>query len=154
VFAQYDIDKNGKLQYSEMNKFMKDLLLRIEKTKKSVKKGLSEKEMLKYSQDVAKLIQKYDEDRSGTLEKREVAKILNVKIPLDDSYTLKTSVKSKSKLFEGVRIPSLCVEIPADTCHDVDVESEESDEEEEEEEIQPTGQQSRRGSELLRKGGQ
>ena len=58
VFAQYDIDKNGKLQYSEMNKFMKDLLLRIEKTKKSVKKGLSEKEMLKYSQDVAKLIQK------------------------------------------------------------------------------------------------
>ena len=58
MFAQYDIDKNGKLQYSEMNKFMKDLLLRIEKTKKSVKKGLSEKEMLKYSQDVAKLIQK------------------------------------------------------------------------------------------------
>ena len=32
--------------------------------------------------------------------------------------------------------------------------TEESDEEEEEEEIQPTGQQSRRGSELLRKGGQ
>ena len=58
VFAIYDTDHNGKLQYSEMNNFMKDLLMRIERSKKSFKKGLTEKEMYKYSQDVAKLIQK------------------------------------------------------------------------------------------------
>ena len=34
---------------------------------------------------------RYDEDRSGTLDKREVAKILNVKVPINDSYTLQTS---------------------------------------------------------------
>ena len=58
VFALYDTDNNGKLQYAEMNSFMKDLLMRIERSKKSFKKGLTEKEMFKYSQDVANLIQK------------------------------------------------------------------------------------------------
>ena len=58
VFDLYDSDRNGKLQYSEMNNFMKDLFMRLERSKKDFKTGLTEKEMYKYSQDVAKLIQK------------------------------------------------------------------------------------------------
>ena len=57
VFKQYDKDGNGKLQYSEINNFMKDLLLTVDTNKKSSKqKGMTEKEMLQYSKEVADLI--------------------------------------------------------------------------------------------------
>ena len=55
----YDTDGNGKLQYSEMNNFMKDLLLKVDTSKARKKKGMTEKEMIKYSQDVTDLLERY-----------------------------------------------------------------------------------------------
>ena len=44
-----------------------------------------------YEDEEIRFILRYDEDKSGMLDKREVANILNVKVPLKDAYTLQTS---------------------------------------------------------------